>query len=371
MTDELPGQLTLVTANQDIWQSRIWSFIDSAGQARFDLPPLELKGVRRVEAREFIRVKMHDAQVADEPSARFAEDSWLDELFPGNREIAAREFMALCRARWDNKPPQPETLGAILQRHLAEFEATPKKLVYDPDAFRWLVNEILPENGTKAEPAGIAGLPPYAELMLPDREGNRLVFAFFRELQHQQWKFLVTQSEVAYDALQLKKLVIFRTPEQSEIPKPSWVASGPVIREGLRKHVHLICLEIKEVALLYAAREFYLEARAGDLPHLDETEVRQFLRDRLAGLCDLTFGPVLPPRQGILREKPASEDEGLRRRIREVVSREKRISALQVLEIIGPPLTADRLKELTDDIPEIRKVAYPDHLTLLWQEPSP
>jgi hypothetical protein len=322
MTDELPGQLTLVTANQDIWQSRIWSCIDSAGQARFDLPPLELKGVRRIEAREFIRVKMHDAQVPDELSARFAEDEWLDELFPGNREIAAREFMRLCRARWDNKPPQPETLDSVLKRHVAEFEATPKKLVYDPDAFRWLVNEVLPEDGTKAEAAGIAGLPPYAELVLPDPGGNRLVFAFFRELQHQQWRFLVTQSERAYDASQLRKLVIFRTPEQSEIPKPSWPVSGPTVREGLRKHVHLICLGIKEVALLYAAREFYLEARAGDLPHFGDNEVRQFLRDRLAGLRNLAFGPVQPPRQGTFREGPAGEDEGRRQRIGEIVPQE-------------------------------------------------
>ncbi|MBW0001607.1 MAG: hypothetical protein JO015_21130 [Verrucomicrobia bacterium] len=318
MTDELPGQLTLVTANQDIWQSRIWSFIDSAGQARFDLPPLELKGVRRIEAREFIRVKMHDAQVPDELSARFAEDPWLDELFPGNREIAAREFMRLCRARWDNQPPRPETPDSILQRHVAEFEATAKKLVYDPDAFRWLVSEILPADGTKAEPAGIAGLPPYAELVLPDPEGNRLVFAFFRELQHQQWRFLVAQSERAYDAAQLRKLVIFRTPEQAEIPRPGWAVSGPIIREGLRKHVHLIHLEVKEVALLYAAREFYLEARAGDLPHFDENEVRRFLRDRLSGLCDLTFGPVLPPRQGGFKA-PAGEENELDQRTGEIV----------------------------------------------------
>ncbi|MBV8900707.1 MAG: hypothetical protein JOY92_11425, partial [Verrucomicrobia bacterium] len=100
-----------------------------------------------------------------------------------------------------------------------------------------------------------------------------------------------------YDALQLKKLVIFRTPEQSEIPKPGWLVSGPAIREGLRKHVHLICLEMKEVALLYAAREFYLETRAGDFSHVDDNEVRQFLRDRLSGLRDLALGPVLPPGQ--------------------------------------------------------------------------
>jgi hypothetical protein len=230
--------------------------------------------------------------------------------------------MRLCRAHWDNKSPQPETLDSILQRHVAEFEATPKKLVYDPDAFRWLVSEILPEDGTKAEPADIAGLPPYAELILSDPEGNRLVFAFFRELQHQQWRFLVTESERAYDASQLRKLIIFRTPEQSEIPKPSWPVSGPTIREGLRKHVHLICLEIKEIALLYAAREFYLEARAGDLPHFDNHEVRQFLRDRLSGLRDLAFGPVLPPRRGIFSETPASEDEGLRQRTREIVPEE-------------------------------------------------
>ncbi|MBV9491597.1 MAG: hypothetical protein JO069_18045 [Verrucomicrobia bacterium] len=292
MTDELPNQLTLVTANQDIWQGGIWPLIDSAGQARFELPPLELKGVRRNEAREFITVKLRDAQVSDPVAARFAESSWLDELFPGNREIAAREFMALCRARWDNKSLPVETLDAILQRHVTAFAVTPKKLGYDPDAFRWLVSEILVEEGKKIEVPDLPDFPSYAEMMLRDRDGNRVLFAFFRELQHQQWKFLVTQSEAAYASSQMKKVVVFRTPEQAVIPKESWQASSSTIREALSRCVHLIRLGIDEVALLYAARELYLEGRAGDLSGFDDKEVCQFLRNRLAHLREAAFGPV-------------------------------------------------------------------------------
>jgi hypothetical protein len=369
MTDELPGQLTLVTANQNIWESGIWSFIDSAGKARFDLPPMELKGIRRSGAREFIGVKLRDAQVPEEVIGRFADEAWLDTLFPGDTELAAREFMTLCRTRWEGKPEERESLDATLERRIADFEATPKKLSYNADAFRWFVADVLPGKFGEGEPRAIAQLAPYAETAIRDQHGKWVVFAFFRELQHQQWKSLVTRSKLACSS-GMAKLVVFRTPDQNEIPKPTWKITGPIITEGLRKYVHLIRLEPKDVALLYASRELYLEARAGDLPEFNMEQVLQFLRGRLQGLHTAVLAPVSRPPESVTAEKPVTQDEELRRRIRTLVSQKKLIAAQQVIEMIGPPLTADRLKELTDDIPEVRKIAHPNHLTLLWQDLS-
>jgi hypothetical protein len=197
-----------------------------------------------------------------------------------------------------------------------------------------------------------------------------VVFAFFRELQHQQWKSLVARSKLACASSGMAKLIVFRTPDQNEIPKPTWEKTGPIIKEGLRKYIHLIRLEAKDVALLYASRELYLEARAGDLPEFNVEQVLQFLRGRLQGLHTAVLAPVSRPPESVTAEKPGTQDEELRRRIRTLVSQKKLIAAQQVIEMIGPPLTADRLKELTDDIPEVRKIAHPNHLTLLWQDLS-
>jgi hypothetical protein len=370
MTDELPGQLTLVTANQNIWESGIWSFIDSAGQARFDVPTMELKGVRRSEAREFIAVKLGDAQVPEEVIRRFADETWLDALFPGNSEIPAREFMKRCRERWEGKPADRASLDAILEDRIAEFEATPKRLGYNPDAFRWFVADFFPETGAKRGPPGIARLGPYAETAIWDPQGRWVAFAFFRELQHQQWKSLVARSEAACVSSGMAKLVVFRTPDQHEIPKSTWKMTGPVIREALGKYVHLFCLESKDVALLYASLELYLGARAGDLSDFTVETVLEFLRGRLSGLRTAALGPISRPPKPVASAKPATEDEELRSRIRILVSQRKLIAAQQVVEAIGPPLTVEHLKELTDDIPEVRKIAHPNHLTLLWQELS-
>ena len=369
ITDELPGQLTLVTANQNIWESGIWSFIDSAGKERFDLPPLELKGVRRSGAREFIAVKLRDAQVPEEVIERFADEAWLDTLFPGDGEMAARKFMTLCRTRWEGKPEERESLDVVLERRIADFEATPKKLGYNADAFRWFVGDVFPGKSGEGEPPAMARLAPYAETAIRDQQGKWVAFAFFRELQHQQWKSLVTRSKLAC-SYGMAKLVVFRTPDQNEIPKPTWKFTGPIIREGLRKYVHLIRLEPKDVALLYASRELYLEARAGDLPDFNLEQVQQFLRGRLEGFRTAVLGPVSRPPESVTAEKPVAQEEELRRRIRTLVSQKKLIAAQQVVEMIGPPLTVDRLKELTDDIPEVRKIAHPNHLTLLWQDLS-
>jgi hypothetical protein len=370
MTDELPGQLTLVTANQSIWQSGIWSFIASAGQARFDHPPMELKGLRRSEAREFIAVKLRDAQIPEEAIGRFADEKWLDTLFPGESQIAARDFMKQCRERWDGKAAVPESLDANLEDRIADFEAMPKKLGYDADAFRWFVADVLTETPMEKEPPGMASLKPQAETAVRDPEGRWVAFAFFRELQYQQWKSLVTRSEAACASLGMAKLIVFRTPDQQEIPRPTWKITGPVIREALGKYVHLICLELKDVALLYASRELYLEARAGDLSHFSVDTVVGFLRDRLFRFRSAVLGPVSRPPKVVAPEKMPLEDGNLRNRIRTLVSQRKLIAAQQVVESIGPPLTLDHLKELTDDIPEVRKIAHPNHLTLVWQELS-
>jgi hypothetical protein len=370
MTDELPGQLTLVTANQNIWESGIWSFIDSAGQARFDLPPMELKGVRRSEAREFIAVKLRDAQVPEEVIGRFADEAWLDALFPGDREIAAREFMRQCRERWEGKPADRESLDAILEDRIAEYEATPKRLGYNTDAFRWFVADLLKETRAEREPPGMARLGPHAETAIWDQQGRWVAFAFFRELHHQQWKSLVARSEAACVSSGMAKLVVFRTPDQHEIPKSTWKITGPVIREALGKYLHLICLESKDVALLYASRELYLEARAGDLSDFSVDAVLEFLRGRLSRLRTTVLGPASSPPKAVASEKSPTQDEELRSRIRTLVLQRKLIAAQQVVETIGPPLTVDHLKELTDDIPEVRKIAHPNHLTLVWQELS-
>jgi hypothetical protein len=134
--------------------------------------------------------------------------------------------------------------------------------------------------------------------------------------------------------------------------------------------LHLICLESKDVALLYASRELYLEARAGDLSDFSVDAVLEFLRGRLSRLRTTVLGPVSSPPKAVASEKSPTQDEELRSRIRTLVLQRKLIAAQQVVETIGPPLTVDHLKELTDDIPEVRKIAHPNHLTLVWQESS-
>jgi hypothetical protein len=82
------------------------------------------------------------------------------------------------------------------------------------------------------------------------------------------------------------------------------------------------------------------------------------------------LGPVSRPPKAVASEKSPAQDDELPSRIRTLVSQRKLIGAQQVVETIGPPLTVDHLKELTDDIPEVRKIAHPNHLTLVWQELS-
>ena len=114
--------------------------------------------------------------------------------FYGMRGIAAREFMKLCRSRWDGKSTtevQRRPIAEIYQEYLAEFLASPHWLKFDPDTFRWLVQgPLVMGSNIACKPISLKN--GYFELMWQQGDTAEVMFGFLHEGQHNQWKKLLS-----------------------------------------------------------------------------------------------------------------------------------------------------------------------------------
>ena len=281
---ECSCQLTVVTANQNIWDARLLPGMDVAHRDRFSEPHL-LKPLSRVEAEELIELRLKSCSPPEAAVRSLKDPKWLDSVFVGARGIPAREFMKLCRLRWEGKPVadvQRRPIAEIYQEYLAEFLANPHWLKFDPDTFRWLVQgAFITGSDIACKPISLKN--GYFELMWQKGDTAELMFGFLHEGQHNQWKKIaqLTEEFASGKSGKLTKGIFFRTPELSKIPKPSWKAAGDLIGKALKRNLELITLTPEETARLYSARDLYNEALAGNADGYSGSEVLEFLGDEL------------------------------------------------------------------------------------------
>jgi hypothetical protein len=281
---ECSCQLTVVTANQNIWDARLLPGMDVAHRDRFSEPHL-LKPLSRGEAEELIDLRLKASSPPEQAVRNLKDPKWLDSVFVGMRGIAAREFMKLCRSRWDGKSTtevQRRPIAEIYQEYLAEFLANPHWLKFDPDTFRWLVQgPLVMGSNIACKPISLKN--GYFELMWQQGDTAEVMFGFLHEGQHNQWKKIaqLTEEWASGQAGKQAKAVFFRTPELSKVPKANWKATGEIIEKAMQRNLELITLTSEETARLYSARDLYNEALAGNADDYSGSEVLEFLVDEL------------------------------------------------------------------------------------------
>jgi len=288
---ECSCQLTLVTANQNIWDARLLPGMDVAHRDRFSEPHL-LKPLSRVEAEELIDLRLKSCSPPEAAVRRLKDPKWLDSVFVGARGIPAREFMKLCRLRWDGKAVADLQRRPIAEIYREYLLANPHWLKFDPDTFRWLVQgPFVTGSNIACKPISLKN--GYFELMWQKGDTAELMFGFLHEGQHNQWKKIaqLTEEWVSGQSGKLTKGIFFRTPELSKIPKPSWKTAGDLIEKALRRNLELITLTPEETARLYSARDLYNEALAGNADGYSGSEVLEFLGDELGSWQERLLSP--------------------------------------------------------------------------------
>jgi len=369
LVNEAPNHLTVVTANQAIWDNKICPNIDDAHRDRFSVSK-QLRGLVIREADELIGLRLAPFAPAEELIRQFRGQKWLDTLYSGRKTLPVREFMQNCRDRWagaSTATPIPP-LNQIFDEYLSEYRVNPRWRYFDPDVFRWLVRGPLagdPEivcSENKKETA-------FAELQWSVRGRAEILFGFVREIHHTQWKKVADVAEAwrAKHPGKIAKIIFFRSEELDPVPKPTWTKTGPAIRAALGSG--LLVLSKEESSELNAARDLYLEAVSGNVSGYSGEEVLRFLQKRLAPWRERILQPQSPshiPEQEH-RAPPKPPKQLFLEKLRILVQQEKFLSLSDTLEKLGSGTTEDLVLEACEKIPQIQKIAHPNMVVLIWQ----
>ena len=171
-----------------------------------------------------------------------------------------------------------------LDRYTGQIARQPKRLGFNPDVFRWLVEEAAAGQDDCEISLNAADPRGYLPVVWTGAEGEGKVFLGFEPGDNwRRWRAILRDArETTRKRATKDKAVFFRTAEQPPLPGPRWSIAAE-LREARRGFLDVIELDAAETAELYAARNLYLDAVAGDLPYAP-AEVQAFLAGDLEPL---------------------------------------------------------------------------------------
>jgi hypothetical protein len=307
------------------------------------------------------------------PKAKKLLDAeWLDEVFRLSKEIGIRQFLLKCSEQWlaADVAPMPELeLEDLFQTYVNKIKTQPKRLVFDPDALFWLVQEV----GCKPGAAFKKFKSTRGYLVARwDVDGRKVYFGFESGHHFKRWQAIQQEAARYHVADTSSKVVFFRTPELGFIPGPGW-KSAPELAAAKRAYLHIMIISRDTMAELYAAYDLYLDAAEGNIAFKTD-KVIAFIRDRLKHVWDRILEPAPgkwssgPPETG--NRSPAEDGEPkttLIKKIRDIVKRDKFLSVEDLMAKLSPPVSEEELHRARACIAEIQVHTSPNMTVLQWR----
>ena len=284
-----PGQLTIVTANQEVWEKRLKPHWEDAQVQRLCDPHETMSGLNRSQAEELIRLRIEDVPGLLVP-AGFSDTAWLDEVV-GSSRLGVRDFLQTCKQRWAGSARQKveePTLEDHFQRYYAELETEPGSTVFDGDALLWMVMEVAQGlHGIKAEKYRAQR----RYLRTKWTHGDKHVFFGFEDGNHwRTWQAVARESDRHFAAHPGCKVVMFRTAEQLSIPG-KWKIKKE-IDDAKQRHMHVLVLDRPQMLLAYAARRLYLNVGEGNITGFEVDEALSFAQSKLEPVWRRVLSPA-------------------------------------------------------------------------------
>ncbi len=312
-----PNQMMVVTANQQPWEETVARHMETADKDRFVLLPLE--GLNRVQAEELVRLRCKVCELPPEQVEAFLNGGWLQGKLPTERNrMGTRQFLQLCSTRWEaqetwwnaqdravaqKKAQAGPTLAGLLDRYADDIARKPRRLLFNPDVFRWLVEDVARDRpGWKVSSNTKSVRDDLLPVMWTPPGDARKVFVGFEAGDNwKRWRSILNEARACCvsspssppldrPGTVMGKAVLFRTAEQTRIPGARWSIAAEM-NEAKERFFDLIELDAGSTAELYAARALYLDAVAGDLPFAAE-DVLDFLVKELEPFWQRVEAPL-------------------------------------------------------------------------------
>lgn len=376
LTDESCNQMTVITANQHVWRKSIAPHWERAYLNRLSEHPLELEGLKQVQAKElveqrFIMSSLKDQQLVFEK----AGTGWLNEIFKDVKEIGVRDFLYECSRRWRivflNQPEDSvrddKKLPDLYQKCIEKIRKQPKRLVFDTNVFYWLVYEA-------AQGISDITIEKYPKsnrnyfTLLWKLKDKQFFFGFEPGSNWARWQGISKESERYYEAHRQRiKVIFFRTPELQKIPSSRWKIAQ-ALEQAKKQYLDIIEPPKPELEKLYAAYDLYMDAIEGNIS-FHRHEVLFFIREALGKFWERIQKPLIIQEQKKIIPAKSSDIsfQELIQEIRRIMRKEKFISEDDLIKKMSKPVSLEILHELRTHITEIKAYPSASMTVLLWQ----
>lgn len=403
-----PNQMTVVTANQHVWEKTILVSMEEAHKDRFN-KHYELEGINKEQGKELIKQRLNFFDVGSDNIQFFTDEKWLNSIFKSNSQIGVRLFINACRDQWDkwkDKEVKVATLEYYFGKNREDVRSQPKRHVFDPDILYWLIFEVS------------KGLTGITVKKYKTEKGyfsihwlfntRSLIFGFESGANSMRWRSIVREAKRYATSQNGLKAVMLRTFELPKIPKTTWKTIGAEINEAKEDFFNIVDLKKDMVINIYAANELYRDAVEGDIPYSCD-EVLSFIRERFTWFWNTIIGGfsagkesetflshkaargdenVIPAKTGIQKTKEPdsrlywndrleifsggntispAERERIADEIKAHIKKEKVLSFDELLMNLSNPFDKEIIIDICTKTPQIKVYKSPRMTLLQWQ----
>ncbi|MBF0344849.1 MAG: hypothetical protein HQL06_11535 [Nitrospirae bacterium] len=289
LVNDFYNHMTVITANQDIWEKNIVPNILEARRDRICEYEM-LSGLTNKQAIELINIRLEDVTDAKKKTLFIGDYSWVNELFKKTPKRGVRYFIKECSKRWEGS--DEPTLALIYNEYIEKIKKQPERFVYDYNTFYWLVSKVT-YGMSDIQVEEYKARFPWRWIF----NGQEIYFSFEQSVTYRTWQAIIREAENHFNVKKNCKFVIFKTKDRPKIPGAGAVMK-PMIENAEKEFLHIVELKINGTPVgiekLYAARDLYLAMKEGNIP-FSHNEVIDFVRAELKPLWDEIKRPIVPP----------------------------------------------------------------------------
>jgi hypothetical protein len=377
----LCNQLTIVTSNASNWSADISPNLKPAYYDRFSLP-ISLEGMASDQARELIVRRLTDYALDDKAVSHFFQGNWLESQFLTQPQLGVRDLLtrAADRFRLLAQPaatPQKASIEDLFAVEVNKVRAKQALQQYSQDCLMWLA-QVLADGFD-----GITISKPKLRYFSVqwDWPDGAVYFAFEGGDNNARWRAIASEAVgLARQAGKRVTTVVFRTPDLTPIPRPSWGPARLRIEEAVRSGFCIVPLPANAVCELHGARELYSNALQGNIDYA-APDVLGWLKVRFAPWferllhldLDKPPGPATPSAAASTRG--SSPDDAVPQKLTKAqfqnvlayVKRMKLVDIKDVLDRLGRDSLKQDLLRAVEKSPNLKAHPGPQTIYLQWR----
>ncbi len=362
LTSTCPNQVTVVTANQHVWEKTICNSMEHAHIQRLRAE-INLEGINRKQAAIFVKQRLAGHKIDENRAGPFVNGKWIERFFENKPQVGIRAFIQQCKMQWnrvEKAEREKPAIGDYFEKTRRKLASQPKKHLCDPDILYWLVLEVA--NGVNGISAAKHKTEKgYFEIQWQLKD-HAILFGFESGFNSTRWMAIAREAIRYCSARDNLKTVILRTANLPTIPRPTWRKRGIEIEAAIRECLDIIYLTKEEATEIYALNQFYMDAVEGDFPFLPE-DVLQLIRMRLAWFWNKATG-CLANNKAV--ELDISIPEEVIDKLTAAVRKEKLLSLDELITNQLEPFNRDQIIAACSKIPQIAIHKGSETILLQW-----